>query len=120
MTRKSVSVSLAGDSGSVYTATLEQDDSGRMTLCCSCPAGKKGTLCKHLRELLDGNLMRVVAADGGSRIKFTSMLMSSPMLAIAAPVLQQLAEAENTQEVLKKKIIGLKKDIFRVISSASV
>lgn len=109
MTRQSVSVSLAGDSGSVYTATLEQNESGRLVLRCSCPAGVKGTLCKHLRELLEGNFTRVVETEGGYQTEFISMLRDSPMLNIAAPFMRELAEAENSQEALKKKINSLKK-----------
>lgn len=116
MTRAALSLSLNGDSGSVYTVTLAGHADGRASLRCSCPAGKKGTLCKHLRALLAGDFGRV-AAEEPNLEEFRRLLAASALPGAAAPLLQRLVAAEKRQEALKKEISGLKKDIWGWISA---
>lgn len=116
MNRKSISLSLAGDSGNVYTAILEQDDTGTVTLHCSCPAGEKGTLCKHLRELLEGNFHRAVGKHISQIRDFAAFLQSSSVIDDCSGPLNRLTVAEKEQEALKKEIRALKKQIARVLA----
>lgn len=111
MTETPLVLTLNGDSGSVYTVTLIGYTDGRISLRCSCPAGKKGTLCKHLRDLLAGDFKRVVEGEAAQK-KFAGQLALSPLPRVTPPLLQRLAAAEKEQEALKKEISDLKKNIF--------
>lgn len=119
MTENPLILTLNGDSGSVYTVTLIGHPEGRVSLRCSCPAGKKGILCKHLRNLLAGDFKRVVVGEA-AQMEFASRLASSPLPRVTSPLLQRLSAAEKEQEALKKEISNLKKDILGCLTAATM
>ncbi len=109
----SVTVNLQGDSGSTYCMTISRDSTGKILMRCGCPAGEQGTLCKHCLELLEGKLDRIKDVPDNQLSVLNALLNTPEFQRETKQYLEQMAELEARQNVLKKQLRALKKEFGR-------
>ena len=78
---------------------------------CNCPAGNKGTYCKHRINILNGNSEGIVSNNIEEVQIIRSWLINTELEAI----LLEYKEAEQIAETAKKKLSSVKKKLSKIM-----
>jgi hypothetical protein len=97
-----------GSAADPYELVFEHESStNRIVALCTCPAGRKGTYCKHRLAILDGIDADVVSANPEHIAVVASWLPGSGL----ADAIDGLAKAEREVEEAKRAVARAKKTL---------
>lgn len=109
-------VNVIGSSGNPYAVSINTAD-GKLSMLCSCQAGENGKFCKHLGQLLEGDLSAI--SDASEKVALKNLMAGDEAKKTVEQyeVLQAALESQLKAEALAKKIASnIKKEIFSLIS----
>ncbi|QDM26971.1 hypothetical protein FNL56_13270 [Tardiphaga sp. vice304] len=89
----------------VYEVTFHQNGDD-VKVVCSCPAGKKLTLCWHRLALIDGDVAAVVSGH-----EYVASLRQGIAGSTIASALAELQRLETQAETIKRQIGAVKKTL---------
>ncbi|MBE3063506.1 MAG: SWIM zinc finger family protein [Spirochaetes bacterium] len=75
-----------GSAADPYTVTFKQRSPGNLSAYCTCPAGEKGTFCKHRLGILRGEARGIVSPNAADVARVRSWLAGSDVEAAIAAV----------------------------------
>ncbi|MCF6303067.1 MAG: hypothetical protein L3J13_07705 [Devosiaceae bacterium] len=107
-----LSFKVKGSAPEPYKITIEKVGSS-LTALCNCPAGKKGTHCKHRLKSFKGNNEGVVGGDVERIFEVPQMLIGTDVEAS----LRELEGLETKLSIVKKDVSKAKKALGRVMRS---
>jgi len=113
-------VNVIGSSGNPYAVSINTAD-GQLSMLCPCQAGENGKFCKHLGELLEGNLSAISDASEKAALKNLMAGDEAKKTIEQYEVLRAALESQLKAEALAKKVASnIKKEIFSLISPKDV
>lgn len=107
---KKIKFLVQGSAPEPYTVVFNKDGNN-LTAICDCPAGENGMYCKHRFRILGGLLDGIVSEN----IKDVEIVKSWLDGSDVEKALDELHEAENELEKMKKKVSALKKKLARTL-----
>lgn len=84
---------------------------GKLNAYCNCPAGEKGTYCKHRINILSGSHEAIVS-DNISEVKTIKDWLIGTQLEVT---LAEYKEAEKAAETAKKRLSSAKKKLSKTM-----
>lgn len=94
---ESRTVQIRGSGSALYSVVFSRTDGAPPSLRCSCQAGEKGTLCKHVRALIAGDISMVEEPVGGDAMSALGWINGSELAVLAARVDAAEAEVERAK-----------------------
>jgi hypothetical protein len=113
-------VNVIGSSGNPYAVSINTAE-GHLSMLCPCQAGESGKFCKHLGQLLEGDLSAI--SDAAEKAAFKNLMASDEAQKTIQQyeVLRAALESQLKAEALAKKAASnIKKEIFSLISPKDV
>jgi uncharacterized Zn finger protein len=98
----------SSDGSHSYLITFGQE-SGRLRMRCSCPAGELGKLCRHKAALLDGD-DSVLLAAAEDRAPFDTLQNLLPSSQIPQ-LLRNISDLDATLVDIKRKLTRAKREL---------
>lgn len=104
-----INFEIKGDSG-IYRLSIRSLPAPQLK--CNCPAGKQGAICKHILEILRGDLARCINLTAEQKNIINEMLASESFKEIIERQVEQIDFLEIEYARIKKEIARRKKILF--------
>lgn len=102
---------IQGSAQEPYEARFTRHD-GALKATCTCPAGIKGSYCKHRIGILQGSAESVVSGNADQVKEAAAWLKDSEL----ERALARLDALERQQNELKKEVSRVKKSVSRIMT----
>lgn len=110
-------VNITGSTGNRYAVGVDTA-AGQLSIYCPCRAGENGNFCRHLRQLLEGDLSAISDASEKATLKNLMAGDEAKKTLQQYKVLRTALDSQLKSEALAKKLASnIKKEMFGLISS---
>ena len=113
MSKCQLNFTVRGDSGSKYQVTFIKEGNLLVGFC-TCPAGEKGTYCKHRIRLLAGEISQLVSKNENDVHKLCELKTGTQL----ENILNTLFEREAQLDRLKKDIKAVKGELQKFMKAS--
>lgn len=102
---------IEGSQGDKYRVLFEKSDSN-LNVYCSCPAGEKGTYCKHRFALMDGEIDTLLSDNEHDVAKIKEFIKNTDVESAYREVIDTQKQCDQIQNQLKSAKKKLAKAMY--------